>query len=1114
MQNVNAWLASLGLSLYAKSFAEQDIDAEVLRDLTDVDLQKIGVSLGHRKRILRAIAELDEGTMTGLRSPAKRGNRDEGERRQVTVLFCDLVGSTALSALLDPEDLREVIRRYHAACIGVVAIYGGLITAFLGDGVLVCFGYPSAHEDDAERAVRAGLDIIAKLGQIKIRPDEKLRARIGIATGLVVIGHFIGTGPSLEQAIVGETPNLAARLQTFADPGTVVIAPSTRRLVGNLFKLRELGRQDLKGFAEKVEVWAVEGLSPPESRFKAARVGDLTSFLDREEQVGLLLDRMNLASQGNGQIVLISGEAGIGKSRLAIRLCECASLEPHIQLRHQCSPYHTNSALHPFIVELEYAAGFKPEDPPDQRLDKLESVISTTRPGSTILPLLAALLSIPFTNRYPPLSFSATQQRRQTIAALLDRLEDLAQKQLVLFIFEDVHWADATSLEVLDRVVERIRRLPVLILITFRPEYEPPWVGLPNVTTLLLGRLDGVHVEKMVRELTNGRVLPAEVMDQIIAKTDGIPLFVEELTKAVLEIGILAEEHDGCRPDAPQFAIPTTLRDSLMARLDCLAPAKEVAQVGAAIGREFTYALLAAVTGQPETTLKPALTRLEDAKLLFRSGEPPYAVYSFKHALVRDAAYESLLKSRRQVLHTRIAETLCDRFPSAVESEPEVVAHHFTQGGLPEPAVQWWRRAAEKAQGRAAYVEAVAHLTRALGLVDRMTDGPVRRLLHLRVLTAYGNALMASKGFVAPESVAAFTRARKLALQVDDAIERYPIYYGSWATSFVRGHLAQMKEEAETFRRDVESRRRPLPLEAAMAYRLCGATCWFEGDYVGARAHLLRALILFDPARNGDELLRFGVDIGVTILVFLALVLWPLGEVEEAQRFATEAVARALKSGDAHTINYMHFHKFLFDMVRRDFAGAMHHARAYYNRVRDQGLQQGLAWGTFVNGWAAWRSGDREFAGAAVHQGLTLIGEGGLAVYFPILAVLQAEMEAESDVSAAIAEVDRLLADTERTGQHWYDAEIHRQRGELLLLHATADNTPAEAALTRARDVAYRQQTATFNLRATVSLAEVYNATGRRQASRDLLTSALAPFGSSVEFPEVVAANRLISLLT
>jgi class 3 adenylate cyclase/ABC-type transport system involved in cytochrome c biogenesis ATPase subunit len=767
--DVGGWLRSLGLGQYEALFRTNEIDADILPELTEVDFEKLGVPLGHRKRLLRAISGLT-AVETSAEPSASTGAKPEpaAERRQLTVMFCDLVGSTALSARLDPEDLRGIIGAYHRGVTEIVEGFGGFVARYMGDGVLVYFGYPRAHEDDAERATRCGLalvDWVPQLDQV-----EEFQARVGIATGLVVVG-----GEVVEHDVAGDTPNLAARLQALAEPGQIVIAGATRRLIGDLFRLTDLGPQTAKGFAEPIEAFAVEDVAVTESRFEAARRG-LTDLVGRAAESVLLRNRLRAAWSGAGQIILLSGEAGIGKSRLAAQLAAEVANEPHTRLRYQCSPYHRDSVLHPFVVQLGRAARLTAEDAPETQLNKLEAILAPARIAETA-PLFASLLSIPTDGRYPPLALSAAQQRRLTLAALLDQLEALARQKPVLMLFEDVHWADATSLEVLDLTVERVRALPVLALFTFRPEYEAPWTGLSHVTSIALERLAPAEVETLAEHVA-GRPLPPEVTAQIVAKTDGVPLFVEELTKTVLEGGLLVAGPQGWRLDGPlpPFAIPATLQDSLAARLDRLAPVKEIAQIGAAIGREFSYPLLRAVAGRDESALRAALAQLEEAELLLRSGAPPDAHYTFKHALVQDTAYETLLRSRRHILHRQIADALCGEFAAVAAAEPELVAHHLTQAGRDEPAVEWWGKAGDQALRRSAFKEAASHLGKAIELADKLAAtapsvAPVSN--RLRLQTSLGIALIWAKGHYAPETAAAFARARELANRVEDASERF-----------------------------------------------------------------------------------------------------------------------------------------------------------------------------------------------------------------------------------------------------------------------------------------------------------------------------------------------------
>src|SRR5271157_2311345 len=981
--DVAVWLRGLGLQQYEALFRENDIDAEVLSDLTDGDLEKIGVSLGHRKRLLKAVAALGGPAAVPPAAAAPIPPlSDAAERRQLTVMFCDLVGSTALSKRLDPEDMREVIRTYQDACSGAIARYDGFVAKFMGDGILAYFGFPRAHEDDAARAVHAGLEIAEVVAGLQTCAPEKLAVRIGVATGLVVAGDLVGQGSAQEQAVVGDTPNLAARLQGLAEAGGVVVAAATRRLLGDRFRLRDLGEHAVKGLAQPVEAWAALGVSESESRFEAAHPARLTGIVGREAECADLIARQRRAWRGEGQTVLTSGEAGIGKSRLSAWLAEQVADTPHTRLRYHCSPYHRDSALYPFAQQFERAAGIAPQENPEVKLDKLERVLGLAADRmNDVAPLIASLLSIPLGHRYPPLNLSPAQQRRQTFLALLDQIEGLARHKPVLILFEDAHWADATSLEALDLAIQRLRRLPVLLLITYRPEFEALWTSLEDVATIALRRLDPCEAETLAERVTGGRKLPAEVLAQIVAKTDGVPLFVEELTKNVLESGLLIEEGGRYRLDGPlpPFAIPSTLQDSLMARLDRLTTVKEIAQIGAAIGREFSYRLLNAVAGRDEASLISALARLDESELVLRSGEPPASRYAFKHALVQDAAYESLLKSRRRILHQRIAETLRDGFLGLAEAEPELVAHHFTQAGLMEPAIEYWGKAGDLALRRSAFKEAIAHLGKAIEMAEALTGSEEQTSGRLRLQVSYGNAMIAAHGHGAPETAAAFRNASELGAGGADLHARYSINYGLWAAAHVHGDLKAMREPAQAFLRDVKQQSHSP--EAGVAHRIYGVTQWFAGDFIEGRSHLEKALAIFNPERDRDLAFRFGQDVGVSAMVYLAIALWPLGEVERARELIDAATRRIAILEHLATSTFGLMHSAMCEIIARNVDSAAPLAKALSSVAHEHGIALWIGFGAFLEAWAEFRSGSPETGLLNMRRAAALLQQDGVGDY-------------------------------------------------------------------------------------------------------------------------------------
>jgi class 3 adenylate cyclase/predicted ATPase len=1110
--DVAAWLRKLGLEQYEPAFRANEIDAGVLPRLTVEDLKDLGVTLvGHRRLLLDAITALRAEAPVAVKVTASRDALVPGdaERRQLTVMFCDLVGSTALSTRLDPEDLREVIGAYHRAVTEIIDGFDGFVSRYMGDGVLVYFGYPQAHEDDAERAVRAGLSAIDAVGRLDVK-SVKLQARVGIATGLVVVGDLIGAGSAQEQSVVGETPNLAARLQNLAEPDTVVIAAGTRRLVGDLFECRDLGAVEVKGIAGPVPVWQVLLPRVVPNRFEALHGSALSPLIGRDEEIDLLLRRWARAKAGDGQVVLVSGEPGIGKSRVVAALAERRRGESHIRLRYFCSPYHRDSALFPFVDQLGRASRFARDDPPEAKLEKLEAVLARAAPPEEDVALVADLLSLPVSQRRHPLpNLSPQQKKERTLEALIRQLEGLTRQQPVLSVFEDAHWIDPTSRELLDLTVERMRTLPVLLIVTFRPEFQPPWIGQSQVTMLALNRLDRRDRTALVGQIAGGRALPEEVIEQIADRTDGVPLFVEELTRSVLESGLLHEEADRYVLDRalPPFAIPTTLHASLLARLDRLAPVRLVAQIGAAIGRQFPYTLLRAVSRLPEDELQTSLARLVASELIFQRGTPPDAVYAFKHVLVQDAAHGSLLRSTRQQLHARIAETLEAHSPEMMENQPEIFAQHYADAGQVEKAVAYWSKAGRRSAARSAMAEAAAQLQKGLDQLALLPDNPQQQRQELEICSSLGAVLLVVKGYAAPETGRAYARAQELWEQLGSPTEFLHVPYGQSSYHVHIGELDLALRLDEGLLR--LSRQRNDAAGLVLGHLSSGRNLMFAGKFAASRSQLEEVLALYDPISHRSLGHLHPVT---TSQAYLGNVLFCLGFPDQALARSRAAIAEARKLAHPPSLAVSLAVGARLLALLGDDTALDERAGQLVEVATEQGFRMWCAQGTIYRGWAKLKNGD-------VAEGISLLRSGSAAyratgpeMWMPHYMTLLAEAcEITGQIEEGLTLSDDALQIAERTGERWVAAELNRRKGQLLLRQGHSE--VAEELYRKALSIAEEQRAKLWELRAAASLARLRRDQGRHAEARDLLAPVYGWFTEGFATPDLKEAKVLLNEL-
>jgi class 3 adenylate cyclase/predicted ATPase len=1029
------------------------------------------------------------------------------ERRPLTVMSCNLIDSAALASRLDPEDLRDLIAAYHRAVAEIVTQFEGFVAKHLGDGVLIYFGYPRGHEDDAERAIRCALTVADTL--MHLRLGEALRTSVGIATSMVVVGGLIDGDGSLERNVVGEALSLAVRLRDFAAPNSVVIADSTRRLVGQLFEYRAVG---VTGVTNRVPAWQVLRPSVFESRFEALRGPALTGLVGRDEEIDLLLRRWDRAKTGDGQIVLLSGEPGLGKSRLAVELEERLQVEAHIRLRYFCSPYHEDSALYPFADQLRRAAGIGRDEPATAKLEKIEALLTRATPPDQDLAFLADLLSLPASTRYPLPNLSPQRKKERILEALLRQLEGLARAQPVVTIFEDAHWIDPTSRELLDLAIERVRSLPVLLIVTFRPEFQPPWTGQRQVTMLVLNRLGRRDRTTLVEQIAGGKTLPDEVVNRIADRTDGVPLFVEELTKSVLESGVLREEADRYVLDGslPPFAIPTSLHASLIARLDRLSSVRSVAQVGAAIGREFPYELVRAVSPLPENELRASLARLVASGLVFQRGAPPDAVYSFKHALVQDAAHSSLLRNARQQLHGQIADALETHSPEVMESHPEIFAQHYSEAGLVEKSAAWWGKAGRRSAARSAMAEARAQLLKGLDQLALLADSSERRLLELELRSALGAVLNAVEGVASPETGHAYARARELWEQLGSPSDYLQVPFGQSLHHAFRGELDLAQRLDEDFL--LLSRRRNDTAGLVLGHLACGRNRFIGGRLLSSRSHLEQVVVLYDPVSHRSLAHRIGIPPREASLAYLGFVLFCAGFPDQALAQSNAAIAEARRLAHPPSLATILANSTAPLWLVGDDAALDKRVDELVAVANEHDLPLFRAVGAICRGWLKVKNGDVAEGLSLLRRGLAGYRGAGFEVFVPYnISFLAEACETAGQFEEALTLIDEALRIVERTGERWFEAELYRRKGRLLLRqgHPVAP----EELYRKALSIAVKQEAKLWELRAAVSLARLRRDQGRRVEARGLLAPAYAWFTEGFDTPDLKDAKALLETL-
>src|SRR4051794_8236665 len=1080
--NLTEWLGRQGLGQYAKTFAEHNIEYSVLPDLTENDLEKLGVSsLGHRKKLLRAIEALTAarqppGTTTAISNatvvvPPPLEQHREAEFRQITVMFCDLVGSTQLSEKLDPEDLQKLIDAYRIGCSTAIRRYGGEVARYFGDGVMAFFGWPRAHEDDAVRAIHAALEIVS--GLTKISGPVTLNCRVGVCSGPVVVGE-IGDSGTWSMDAVGETPNIAARLQTLAVANTVLISESTRRLVWAAFDFQDLGLQELKGVTEPLHVYRVLSAKNTASRFEAAHAGFLTPLIGRSSELSLLLDRWQKVKEGDGQVIFLSGIPGVGKSRLLHELKSHIQQEPHVLLHHQCSPYHSQSAFFPVIGQIEQAAQLTAREATADKIAKLKAYLPRSTDGS-IEPvlLIARLLSIPLENHLELSGLTPQQIKNRTISTLVDMILAFSVQRPTLCIFEDAHWLDPSTLELLEPIISRIDHARALLVVSCRPEFRPTWMTHANTTMHSLTRLSHTEVKAMIRDLLRGGSMPQPLLDQIIEKADGVPLFIEELTNSMLSAPLRTRGTFERAAQPALLRVPDTLSDALMERLDRVAPSRRLAQIAAVIGREFSYDLLSAASQIDEDDMLSALSLLEQADIIYRVGISPFLRFAFKHALLRDAIYDSLLRTKRQQIHADIAATLEHYFPELAESQPEVLAYHYQEAGNHQLAIRCWFTSGQRALAHSANVEAIASFRKALQPLNALPETPERTKLEADIQLALGIPLIAVQGYASLEVCEAFSRARTLCMQLGNIPEYFQALFGLWGHSWMGGKNDDARRLADEFLSRSQLLSEPVPL--MVAHRVLGSTLLTIGEFRSSAEHFEESIKL--SISKGKQPLHnlYMVEPRAASLLLLSWDLWFLGYPDQAFSRVSEALSLGEDIGHPYTIAFAHYMTSVVHLLRGDAARALESAEKSFEMSREQRFSLYVILSRISRGRAIGDLGRLKEARTEIALGIDEARLNGVGFMRPMMDSWLADLHAkagENDRALMIVE-EALAIIGDVTGRSW-ESELHRQRAEILLALNPLKVRQAESYLKKSIAVARDQNAKSLELRAATSLAELW----------------------------------------